>query len=99
MIGRRCIALTQAVREAWTRFSSKRAEVVLCSFCTLGLSLPINGSEDYKISIKGLATDILVEQLKEEKGIDSLEQNVDNSSDEKEVSDVETDDKKDFCYE
>jgi len=65
MIGRRRVAITRAVGEAWERFSTERAEVVQRAFRVVGLSLPIDGSEDHQISIKGLATDFLAKRLKE----------------------------------
>lgn len=65
MIGRRRVALTWAVGEAWERFSTERVEVVRRSSRTVGLSLPIDGSEDHEISIKGLANQVLVEGLRD----------------------------------
>jgi len=65
MVGRRRVAITHVVGEAWERFSTERVEVVCRAFRIVGLSLPIDGSEDHKISIKGLATDFLCEGLKE----------------------------------
>jgi len=65
MVGRRRIALIWAVGEAWARFSTERAEVVRRAFRIVGLSLPIDGSEDHEISIKGLASDHLAEHLKD----------------------------------
>ena len=35
------------------------------AFRIVGLSLPIDGSENHEISIKGLASDYLAEQLKD----------------------------------
>lgn len=63
-MGRRRILTTWAVGEAWERFCRERQHVVLRSFRALGLSLPINGSCDAEISIKGLETATLVEKLK-----------------------------------
>ena len=65
MIGHKRVALTWAVGEAWERFLTERAEVVRRSFRTVGLSLPIDGSEDHEISIKGLANQVLVEGLRD----------------------------------
>lgn len=80
MIGRRRVALTWAVGEAWERFSTERAEVVHRSFRTVGLSLPIDGSEDHEISIKGLANHVLVEGLRDwERGNGEREEIVDSS--------------------
>jgi len=59
MVGRRRVATTRAVGEAWERFSLKRAEVIRKAFRIVGLSVPVDGSEDQEISVKGLATDFL----------------------------------------
>jgi len=70
-VGRRRIGVTWAVREAWEHFSAEKAEVVLRAFRVLGLGLPIDGSADHEISIKGIKTGFLTEGLKnwEEGGI------------------------------
>ena len=47
------------------KFSTQRVEVILRAFRVVGLSLPIDGSEDHELSIKGLANEFLVEGLKE----------------------------------
>ena len=65
MVGRQRVAIADAVGEAWERFSTEKVEVVRRAFRIFGLSLPINGSEDHKISIKGLANDFLCKGLKE----------------------------------
>jgi len=103
MIGRRCIALTWAVGEAWTCFSTERAEVVRRAFCIVGLSLPIDGSEDYAISIKGLASDLLAEHLKdwEVEGRDGLGDEVADSHplENQESTALEEEEEINFCYE
>jgi len=66
MIGRRRILTTWAVEEAWEVFSRERAEVVKKSFRILGLALPIDGTCDDEISVKGIESAYyLVEGLKE----------------------------------
>ncbi|KAG0129023.1 hypothetical protein HOY82DRAFT_541043 [Tuber indicum] len=65
MVGRRRVAVSYAVGEAWERFSTDRVEVVRRTFRVVGLSLPIDGSEDHELSIKGLANDFLQEGLKQ----------------------------------
>lgn len=65
MVGRRRIAVTWAVGEAWERFSVERIAVVQRAFRIVGLSLPIDGSEDHELSIRGLANDYLVEGLRD----------------------------------
>ncbi|KAG0135100.1 hypothetical protein HOY82DRAFT_537032 [Tuber indicum] len=64
MVGRRRVAVTWAVGEAWDIFTREKAEVIRNSFRVVGLSLPIDGSEDTKLSIKGLAKDFLIEGIK-----------------------------------
>ena len=65
MVGRRRILTTWAVGEAWEIFSRERAEVVKKSFRVLGLALPIDGSCDGEISIKGIENAYLQEGLKD----------------------------------
>lgn len=64
MVGRRRILTTWAVEEAWEIFSQELAEVVRKSFTILGLALPIDGSCDGEISIKGIENAYLQEGLK-----------------------------------
>jgi len=63
MIGRRRIAPTWAVGEAWERFSREKEEVVHHPFHCVSIALPIDGSADAQISIKGTETGYLVEGL------------------------------------
>ena len=55
--------MTHCVGKAWAQFSHERREVVIKSFRQLGLSLPINGTSDGEISIKGLATAPLMRSI------------------------------------
>lgn len=55
-IGRRRVMTTWAVGDAWERFSKEKQQVVIRSFWAVRLALPIDGSCDSKISIKGLDT-------------------------------------------
>jgi len=64
MIGRRRILTTWAVGEALEVFSREQVEVVKRSFRILGLALPINGTCDNEISVKGIESAYLVEGLK-----------------------------------
>ena len=64
MVGRRWILCTWAVGEAWEWFSLNYAHVVERAFTAVGHSLPIDGSWDSEISIKGLETSLFVEGLK-----------------------------------
>jgi len=63
MVGRRRVLCTWAVGEAWERFSMNQTRVVERAFMAVGLSLPIDGSQDSEISIKGLETSLFVEGL------------------------------------
>lgn len=65
MVGRRRVLCTWAVGEAWERFTTNHSHVVERSFTTVGLSLPIDGSRDSEISIKGLSTLLFVEGVKD----------------------------------
>ncbi|KAG0642465.1 hypothetical protein HOY80DRAFT_1036596 [Tuber brumale] len=55
-VGKMRVMMTYCMGHAWSEFSYDRQEVVIKCFLQLGLSLPINGSSDGKISIKGLET-------------------------------------------
>jgi len=70
-VGRRWIAVTWAVGEEWEHFSAAKVEVVRRAFRVVGLGLPIDGSADHEISIKGIETGFLTKGLKnwEEGGI------------------------------
>jgi len=64
MVGCRRIAVTWAVGEAWERFSLERVAVIRRAFRIVGLSLPLDGSEDHELSIRGLANEYLAEGLR-----------------------------------
>jgi hypothetical protein len=64
MVGRRRILTTWAVGEAWEVFCKERAQIVRRSFTAVGIALPIDGSRDYEISVKGLDSTTFVEGLK-----------------------------------
>jgi hypothetical protein len=57
--------MTRCVGQAWEQFSSTRKEVVVQSFRKLGMSLPIDGSCDAELSIKGLDPEVLRSGLKD----------------------------------
>jgi hypothetical protein len=57
--------MTRCVGKAWEQFCTTRQEVVVKSFRKLGLSLPIDGSCDEELSIKGLDAEVLRSGLKE----------------------------------
>lgn len=53
-VGRRRVMTTWAVGDAWEEFCRERKEVICRSFRAVGLSLPIDGSCDNEMSLKGL---------------------------------------------
>ena len=65
MVGRRRVLCTWAVGEAWERFAANQAHVVEQAFTAVGLALPIDGSRNSEISIKGLETSLFVEGIKD----------------------------------
>lgn len=106
MVGRRRIAVTWAVGEAWERFSVERIAVVQRAFRVVGLSLPIDGSEDHELSIRGLANEYLVEGLRDwgiggnggiGEGVEGFAEEEINLGDEEEAAD--SGDEVDFHYE
>lgn len=63
LVGRRRIATTWAVGEAWERFSIEKKDIIIRSFRAVELALPVHGSADMEISIKRLETGVLVKKL------------------------------------
>jgi len=47
---------TECVGNAFSQFHNEKAEVIRRSFWKVGLSLPINGSRDYELDIKGFTS-------------------------------------------
>ena len=47
---------THCVGEAFNQFHSSKSHVIKNSFCKLGLSLPIDGSQDHELDIKGFTS-------------------------------------------
>jgi len=64
-VGQRRVMISWAVGEAWERFCLSRKEVIKRSFTAVGLSLPIDGTRDTEISLKGINTAQLVEDLRD----------------------------------
>ena len=58
-IAERRILVTQAVGQAWEQFSHTYQELVVNTFRQLGLTLPIDGSYDSELSIKGIDPSLL----------------------------------------
>ena len=58
-IAERRILVTHAVGEAWEKFSQTYQELVVTIFRKLGLTLPIDGSCDDELSIKGIDPSLL----------------------------------------
>lgn len=98
MVGRRRIAITWAVGEAWETFSQERAEVIRHSSWVGGLSLPIDGGKDSELSIKGLANNFLVEGLKEWRIGENMDDDREDVEDLEEAVDVSPDEEINFVY-
>ena len=64
-IGEMRVMMTRCVAEAWEIFCWDKTGVVIRSFRCLGIALPIDGSCDEELSIKGLETTSLVGALKD----------------------------------
>jgi len=79
------VAVIWAVGEAWDVFSGENMKVVSNAVQVVGLALPLDRSEDYRLSIKELANCILREELRdwanEEQEIGDLEVDIDTDSD------------------
>jgi len=64
-VGQRRVLTTWAVGEVWERFCTTRKDVIIRSFCAVGLALLIDGTRDTEMSIKGIDMEQLVEDIKE----------------------------------
>jgi len=64
-VGEMRVIMTRCVGAAWERFCQEKREVIIRSFHCIGASLPIDGSSDGEISIKGLPTPHLMTALKD----------------------------------
>jgi len=64
-VGEMRVMMTHCVARAWGKFCQERQEVVVQSFRCLGISLPIDGSKDGELSIKGLDTSRLAISLEQ----------------------------------
>jgi len=98
IVGRRRVLCTWAIGEAWERFCHNHAGVVKRAFEAVGLSLPIDGSRDSEISIKGLPNSVLYNGLRsgnnesslgEEDDMDELDSGEDNLDGEYFVGEVD----------
>lgn len=101
-MGRRRVLTTWAVGEAWERFTNERQDVIRRSFRVIGLSLPIDGSCDEEISIKGIDKTYLIEGLKDwgqGEGSPDGDENNAGGADEDEVELDEAEDEIDVFYE
>jgi hypothetical protein len=93
-VGEMRVLMTRCVGEAWSTFCRERRAVVIKSFRQLGISLPIDGSSDGEISVKGLSTERLMAALTEWKtrGAPSGEDSDCEDSDSESESEDEEDD-------
>ena len=64
-VGEMRVMMTRCVGQAWERFCREKREVIIRRFSCIGASLPIDGSSDSEISIKGLPTSSLMTALKD----------------------------------
>ena len=53
----RRVLVQKCVAQAWEIFSTEKRDVVVNSFRKVGLSLPIDGSCDNELSVKGISQD------------------------------------------
>jgi len=58
-IAERRVLVTQAVGAAWEQFCEKHQGLVVSTFRKLGLTLPIDGSSDEELSVKGIDSSLL----------------------------------------
>jgi len=58
-IAERRVLVTHAVGQAWEIFCERNQESVIQTFLSLGLTLPIDGSCDNELSVKGISPDLL----------------------------------------
>ncbi|RPA93736.1 hypothetical protein L873DRAFT_1703897, partial [Choiromyces venosus 120613-1] len=58
-IAERRVLVTQAVGHAWDQFCLKHQELIVETFRKLGLTLPIDGSLDEELSVKGIDSSLL----------------------------------------
>ena len=65
VVGGRRFLCTWAVGEAWEQFSQHHTYIVKWAFTATGLALPIDGSRDSKISVKGLDSSLLIAGLED----------------------------------
>jgi hypothetical protein len=94
-VGEMRVLMTRCVGQAWSTFCEDRQEVVIKSFRQLGISLPIDGSADNELSVKGLSTDKLVAALSEWKtrGVPTGDgEDSEDSDSESEAGDADDDD-------
>jgi len=58
-VAQRRILITKCVSEAWETFSLKYQELIVSTFRKLGLTLPIDGSCDEELAVKGISSNLL----------------------------------------
>ena len=96
-VGEMRVMMTRCVGQAWERFCREKREVIIRSFRCIGASLPIDGSSDGEISIKGLPTSSLMTALKDWKtrGAPTAEEGPASSSDDTSEDSSSSDDESD----
>ncbi|KAG0136043.1 hypothetical protein HOY82DRAFT_599836 [Tuber indicum] len=56
----RRVLIQRCLAKVWHAFCCTRRDIIVTSFCKVGLSLPIDGSYDLELSIKGIPSEELV---------------------------------------
>jgi len=82
-VGEMRVMMTKCVGATWERFCQEKREVIIRSFRCIGASLPIDGTSDSEISIKGLPTPHLMTALQDWKtrGAPTAQEDAASSSD------------------
>jgi len=96
-VGEMRVMMTRCVSAAWERFCREKREIIIQIFRCIGASLPINGSSDGKISIKGLPTPHLMTALQDWKtqGAPTADEGTASSSDDTVEDSSSSDDESD----
>lgn len=52
--------MTKCVAEAWSSLHSHQSDIIIGTCRRLGISLPIEGSQDQQLSVKGIPSENLI---------------------------------------
>jgi len=64
-VGDKRVMTTQVVGPAWTQFCHGKANLSQKAFRDVGVTLPIDGSQDHELRIKGIAAEELAADFKD----------------------------------